>query len=60
MQLTEQVRDLRFRCVPSCFYAPVHAQRVAAAVDSLTPVSSPFGLPAYVAPLPAGSILVSR
>ena len=33
---------------------------LAAAVDSFIPMNSPFGLPVYVAPLPAGSILVSR
>ena len=33
---------------------------LAAAVDSFTPVNSPFRLPVYVAPLPAGSILVAR
>ena len=31
-----------------------------AAVDPFNPVDSPVGLPVYVAPLPAGSILLSR
>ena len=33
---------------------------LAAADDSFIPMNSPFGLPVYVAPLPAGSILVFR
>ena len=55
-----QACRLRLECLPSRACAAIHAQRARGSVDSFIPMNSPFRLPVYVAPLPAGSILVAR